>query len=383
MGNFHQPSRTLPRSQEPTGEDNKPTAGPAPSGPLVKDLVLAYLEHATGYYKGPDGRPTPELQNLIDALRPVLRLYSNLPAVDFGPLSLMAVREEMIRSGLARGTANARIHRVRRCFKWAASVEKIPASVHQGLLTVEALKRGRTDAPESDDVKPVATEVIEATLPHLNRVVAAMVRVQLLTGCRAGDVMTMRGCDLTPGEPNWVYRPEHHKTEWRGKERVIPLGPRAQEIVKQFLKPDTQAYLFDPRDVVAEMHARRGLGRKSRPTPSETARRKAKPGQGHADRYDRRTYRQAIVRACDRAFPHPTLSRKRNLTVEQGRELKAWRKGHRWSPLQIRHTAGTAARARFGLEGAQLLLGHSRADVTQLYAETNMKRAHEIAAEIG
>ncbi len=38
-----------------------------------------------------------------------------------------------------------------------------------------------------------------------------------------------------------------------------------------------------------------------------------------------------------------------------------------WMPLQLRHTAATVVRSRFGLEAAQVVLGHARADVTQVY----------------
>jgi integrase len=59
------------------------------------------------------------------------------------------------------------------------------------------------------------------------------------------------------------------------------------------------------------------------------------------------------------------------------------KKAHRWSPLQLRHTRGTEIRSKYGLEGAQVALGHSKADVTQLYAERDLALAHRIAAEIG
>jgi integrase len=35
------------------------------------------------------------------------------------------------------------------------------------------------------------------------------------------------------------------------------------------------------------------------------------------------------------------------------------------------------------LEAAQVLLGHSRADVTQIYAERNTELASRVAAKIG
>jgi hypothetical protein len=37
------------------------------------------------------------------------------------------------------------------------------------------------------------------------------------------------------------------KVAHRGFSRIIPLGPKAQEIVKRYLKPNMEAYLFWPR----------------------------------------------------------------------------------------------------------------------------------------
>src|SRR5262249_20211090 len=161
---------------------------------------------------------------------------------------------------------------------------------------------------------PVPIERVEAALPHLPGPVAAMVRLQLLTGCRVGEVVAMRGCDLTPGEPNWEYRPARHKNAWRGQPRVIPLGPKAQEVVRAWLRPDPSEYLFSPRDAGRQRHARRRAARASKPTPSELSRRRPDAGGSHAACYDRRTYRQAIVRAC-RAAGVPE-----------------------WSALRLRHT---------------------------------------------
>ena len=54
-----------------------------------------------------------------------------------------------------------------------------------------------------------------------------------------------------------------------------------------------------------------------------------------------------------------------------------------WHPNQLRHTHGTEVRRRFGLEAAQVALGHERADVTQVYAERNLDLAVKVAAEVG
>ena len=54
-----------------------------------------------------------------------------------------------------------------------------------------------------------------------------------------------------------------------------------------------------------------------------------------------------------------------------------------WHPNQLRHTYATKVRKAHGLEAAQVLLGHSRADVTQVYAERNEGLAATVAAMIG
>jgi site-specific recombinase XerC len=64
-------------------------------------------------------------------------------------------------------------------------------------------------------------------------------------------------------------------------------------------------------------------------------------------------------------------------------EVKAWPKAHRWHPNRLRHSFATRVRKQHGLEAAQVLLGHSRADVTQVYAERNENLAATVAAEVG
>lgn len=357
----------------------------APEGATIGEVIVAFWEHAEKHYRHPDGTPSGELVNLKVALKPLRKLYSHTPARDFGPVGLRAVREEMVKSGLSRNSVNARINRIRRIFKWATSVELIPPGVVQALATVAGLQRGRTEAKETKGVGPVEVERVEATLPYLPRPIAAMVRLQLLTGMRPGEACAMRGRDLTPGEPNWTYRPESHKTAWRGRDRAILLGPKAQAVLAEFLGDDRDAYLFRPEQAVAEHHARRGAARQSKPTPSERSKRVTRAGAKHAGKYQRNSYLNAITRACDRAFPHPTLGaiKPKALTEEQRAELKGWKRKNHWHPNQLRHTAGTLFRAKFGLEAAQAILGHAKADVTQVYAERDLAKAAEIISKIG
>jgi integrase len=335
----------------------KPTA----AGDLsVNEVLLHYLRWAEQHYRDPDGGEGRELENIKDALRLVRKLFGHSPAASFGPLALRSVQEELGKLGLSRGVVNARVNRVRRVFKWAVSMELVPPAVHEALRTVPGLRKGRCAAREAVPVRPVPLEHVEAALPFMPRPVAAMVQIQLLTGCRPGEVMVMRGCDLSTTGDVWTYTPHRHKNQHRGVGRVIFLGAQAQEVVKPFLKTDLGDYLFSPRDYVQELHAGRVAGRKTKRTPSELKRkRKDRPKRTAGRRYNRRSYGVAIRRACQKAgVPH-------------------------WSALQLRHTAATAIRARYGLEASQVILGHKKADVTQLYAERDLARAEQIMREIG
>ncbi len=231
----------------------------------------------------------------------------------------------------------------------------------------------------------MAIEVVEATLPQLPRPIAGMVRLQLLTGMRPAEACMVRGCDLTPGEPTWTFRPASHKTAWRGRKREIPLGPKAQALLREYSRSVPTTYLLDPREAVAEHHAKRAMGRKSKPTPSEKVRRAEAVGAGHARRYNRSSYLNAIRRACDRAFPHPTLSRVRlsKLSDAECSELLAWRKAHRWHPNQLRHTAATLIRAKFGLDVAQAVMGTPRRTQPKSTRPGTWRRHPRAVAEIG
>ena len=61
----------------------------------------------------------------------------------------------------------------------------------------------------------------------------------------------------------WLYRPESHKTEHRGHDRVIPIGPRGQEILRPYLlRKDTQP-CYSPAEAYEQHRRRRTLQRKT------------------------------------------------------------------------------------------------------------------------
>ncbi len=352
----------------------------------VSELLLRYWEHAKGYYRK-NGKPTQEISALKSALRPVRELYGSRPAVEFGPLALEAVRQRMIDSGWSRTGINRAVSRIRRVFRWAVCKELLPSAIHQALASMDGLRKDRSDAPEGSPIAPVRDAIVKATTEHLSPIVADMVRLQRLTGMRPGEVCIVRPCDIDRSGEVWKYRPEEHKTEHHGRDRTIFIGPKAQAILLRYLARDSVMYCFRPIDSEAK---RRAEAHEKRKTPISCGNRpgtnrKRKPKCTAGERYDTNSYRRAINRACDKAFPHPTLGYKMcsSFTDAQKRELRKWQSEHHWSPNQLRHTAATEIRKQHGLEAAQVILGHSQLGVTQVYAERDDAKGIEVARAIG
>lgn len=361
--------------------------------PLI-DLLAAYWRHCKSYYVK-NGKPTNEQDAYRLIIKDVRALYEDLPANSFGPKCLKAVRERWINRQQARPTINKNMRRLTRVFKWAVAEELVPPSVYQALSAVPGLKKGRCSVPEPPPVLPVGMVDVERTLPFLPEIVQDMVRLQLFSGMRPGEVCGLRPADVDRTTDIWEYRPVTHKTEHHQRGRVVYLGPEAQSVLRSYLLRDASSHCFSPYE---NMQKYRENLHSLRKTPLSCGNRPGSnrvksPRKGPRDFYDPNSYRQAVHRACDLANPADgLLARHENETKanwlarlgpEQKLALKVWQAKHRWSPNQLRHTAATQIRKRFGLEAAQVILGHAAADVTQVYAERDADKAREVARQIG
>ena len=361
------PSAEVPHPHEHLG---------VPRDLAVVELAAAYLDHAVEYYqKG--GKPTGHLSQVRVAVGALDKLFGDLPARQFGPLRLEAMQRQFIADGKSRRYINDLIHVVRRVFKWGASKEMLPGSVYEALRTVSGLKRGRSKARETTPVGPVDDATVQATLPFLPAVLADMVRFERLTGCRPTEACIVRPCDVDKSGEIWIYRPATHKVEHHGRARIVFIGPKAQDLLRPYLLRAAQSYCFSPAESEREHNAERREARRSRRTPSQRARlRDRRGGHGRAgDCYTKNSYNRAVRRACDKA----------DLAAHKARtEISAdERIVPRWTPNQLRHSAGTEIRKHFGLEAVQVVLGHAEADVSQIYAEIDLNRGIEVARRIG
>ena len=289
---------------------------------------------------------------------------------------------EILKSGkaLSRKVINQRIDHIRRVFKWAASEELVPAAVFEALKTVAGLRRGHPGTHDRPKVKPVPWMHVEAVLPFLAPQVAAMVQLQPLIGARETEICLMRGRDIDRSGPVWWYKIDpnevpregpanlhktaHHEgADGAAQVKMLPIGPKAQAILKPWLRENADEHLFQPREARQKMYAERRVKRQSPLWRShlehQARKKKAKPERAPGDHYTRHSYAQAIARACKKAgVPH-------------------------WHPHQLKHVCGTDVRKKFGLEASRAYMGHTKLSTAEIYAEKDMRLVEQIALEMG
>lgn len=337
------------------GNGKLPAENPVSDLTVIELVERFMVEHVEGHYRRPDGSATGERANFIMSMRPLVRLFGTKPASALTPLDLRAVRNSMVtgswmtaeekeqrrqtrgRDGTTcRKETNKRAGRIKYMFKWAASMMLIPASVWHGLQSVSGLQAGRGTGRESKDVKPVPVDDAEATIKHMPEVFAAIANVQLYSGARAGEILQMRTCDIDQLGDVWTFTPSTHKNAWRGQTRQLVLGPRAQLVLRRYLRTDApMEFLFKP-----------GMGRKRTQSNLRPCYRVCE-------------YDKVIARGCEKA------------------------KVAKWSSHQLRHLAAGLAEREINIEGARAYLGQKNVNMTTHYAGIDLKTAKEVAKRIG
>jgi integrase len=203
-----------------------------------------------------------------------------------------------------------------------------------------------------------------------------MVRFQRLTGSRPGEVCQLRPIDVDQSGEVWEYCPASHKTEHHGKTRIIYIGPQAQAVLRPYLERQADAYCFSPAESEEKRHFEQRAKRQSKVQPSQRNRKKSRPLRSPQAWYSKDSFRRAIARAINKANKQ-IQKEAEEMGIENPALISCWH------PNQLRHSAATTIRKQFGLEAAQVILGHAKADVTQIYAERDSAKAIEVVKQIG
>ena len=332
-----------------------------PKPMTVGELADLYEQHVESYYRK-NGEVTSEVNVQKLAIRYLRDRAASLPAGAIGPLTLADCRKAMLAKDVSRKVVNGFVQRIRQCFRWGVAQQMVSPTVLDGLRAVDALKKGRTQARETDRVMPVDPAIVEMAASHVSRQIAAMMKIQLHSGMRPQEVRLLRWCEIDRSSKPWIYRPTRHKTQHHERDRAVPIGPKAREALGQFRRTSQSGFIFSPRDAEILRNRERSDARKVPKWAShDPEHRRLKRGAVRRvrDAYGADTYGRAIKRGCDKAKVPP------------------------FTPNQLRHTCLTEVRQDGGLEASQAVGGHATADVTQIYAERDLKLAMQVIERIG
>jgi integrase len=362
---------SVPTSPAPRSRRAPPPAQPAtlqevvavttspPAGLTIAEVCVLWIAHCEKKFTKPDGTKSSSIHEcnmIVRALEP----DASMPAASFKARALVTLQHRLVAAGRPRVTVNRVVKGVRRLFRWATQMEYVPESIMPALESVEPLRRGQTEATELPPVTDVPEQYVEAALVKMQRIPADLVRFIRLVGCRPGEAVTIRPCDVDTRGAIWKWTPPQHKNAWRGHDRAVLIGPKAQAILRPYLRRASHRYCFSPAESEQQRCRHRRHSRQSPMTPSQAARApKANPIIKPGDHYRTSSLRCAIQRAARRAgVPE-------------------------WATMQLRHNAATEARESMGLDAAQARLGHRTARITEVYAEVSQKKAAEVASRLG
>ena len=279
------------------------------------------------------GQDSHQVYQYRRAMQAALDLFAALPAAEFDEGALERVQLAMAAT-LARKTVNRRVNRLKTIWRWAERRKLVPKGSWANLRTLPGLlpnDRRVRHLPK----RQAATEAqVDALLAVPCRpVLKAMVEVQWLTGMRSGEVRVMRGIDVDRSGAVWVYRPQSHKGTWRGRERAVAIGPRAQAVLGPFL----------------------ASGR-----PEDFAFRPPFRGGKRARLYSDRAYSCAVTR----------LARRAGLIG--------------FCAYMLRHGAKQRITREYGLDAARSVLGQSSISTTNDYGDAcDLSQAVEAMARLG
>ena len=121
----------------------------------IKHLAEAYRVFITKRYA--DSKA--EFHRLNQVCDELSEFDGELLIEDYGPKALQRQRKRWIDAEMARVYVNRLVNCTRRMFKWGVAEELVTETTWRRLQSVEALRCGQTEAPETEAVTPVSIDV--------------------------------------------------------------------------------------------------------------------------------------------------------------------------------------------------------------------------------
>lgn len=326
---------------------NEATA-PVPVGMTVGEVCFEWLKWMQA--TRPDVETTNTWGQGKAACR-ALQTVKDMPAVEFGPKAFQAVRQVLIDTPViyrrkdgtttekrrSRRYVNDLANRIRQIWRWAVAQELISPDKLAAIMAVPSLREGDSTAVETDRRQAVPPDMVDQVCELLTAEQAALVRLLRVSAMRPSEACRMRLRDIHDTHlPVWRYQPLEHKTAHRGQDRHVPLGPRAQAIIKaqaELVANNPDALLFSPRRSI----------RRDRDGGDVL------PMNG-----------PGVSPRCGEAFTPPTIRR----AIQRAAEKLGLPK---WCTYQLRHLRLGEVADEGGIDAVVAVSGHQRPDMSRYY----------------
>lgn len=305
----------------------------------LRDLFTAWQAQldASGRYRKA-GRETSARQRIRHTADEFLGRFGDLPANRYSAEHLLLHRDDLeTREALTRTGINRKVAVIREGLRWGYERGRIGRDAWLATRELRPLSRAVAGHRDHKQAKraPTAQE-IDAVAIAAGPEIGRMLRLHYLLGCRPGELVSMRWCDLdrTLVEGCWTYRvpDEVAKSSHHGKATAYAIPPRAQILLAEIPCTSPSARVFE---CVPDART----SKRANVTTAGTV-----------------WYRERLQRACKRAGVEPFG-------------------GH-----EVRHGAVTAACAKFGAFAAASFANHSKIATTETYVHQDDRNRYRVAA---
>ena len=327
------------------------------------DQFLAQADATGRYWK--NGTPTTQRSHFDRVARSLEACLGRLPISKVTEATMITWRDVLERNrAMTRSGINRLVAAAMQVMRWGRTRGLVPKIVWADIAVLEPLKRGEVgDRPEKGRPRRAVTaEEAEKVAACASPQIAAMIRLQSLTGMRPGEVCAMRWGDIQkspiPGDVtgSWIYLVPNGKTAHHGHVTRYVLPPAAQRVLEQFPALPL-ASIFSPASAMTERRTRLRAARKNKVQPSQRQRDADAP-RDYASRWGLNEYRHAVERAC----------------LAAGIQ--------RFTPHELRHGFVTWAANNLSLTAAAAAANHRNLTTTQGYVHIRQDDALAVAAAV-